>query len=98
MKYFEDVTPCRKNNKTVKLSENNEHLGQVVNGRRQGEKNVDLRLQKGRKSLFGLLGAGFAHKCKLSPAVKLHMFRTYTCPILRSGLSSLVSGKSILSH
>ena len=35
-----------------------------------------------------MLGAAFAFKCLLSPAVKIHLFRTYTCPILRSGLSS----------
>ena len=59
-----------------------------MTGRRQEEKNVDHKLEKGRKSLFGLLGAGFAYKCSLSPVVKLRFFRTYTCPILRSGLSS----------
>ena len=75
-------------NKVVKVVENNEHLSQIVSGKRQEEKNVDLRLQKGRKSLFGLLGAGFSFKCFLSPVVKLHIFRTYTCPVLRSGLSS----------
>ena len=36
-----------------------------------------------------MLGAAFAYKCLLSPVVKIHLFRTYTCPILRSGLSSL---------
>ena len=89
MKYFEDIKPWRMNNNTVQVTENNEHLGQVVSGRRQEEKNVDLRLEKGRRSLFSLLGAGFSYKCNLSPLVKLHIFRTYTCPILRSGLSSL---------
>ena len=59
-----------------------------MSGRRQEEKNIDLRLEKGRKSLFGLLGAGFAFKSSLSPVVKLHIFRTYASPILRSGLSS----------
>ena len=89
MNYFEDIKPWRMNDEIISVTENNEHLGQIVSGRRQEEKNIDLRLQKGRKSLFSLLGAGFAFKCNLSPTVKLHMFRTYTCPILRSGLSSL---------
>jgi hypothetical protein len=35
-----------------------------------------------------MLGPAFAFKCLLSPVVKIHLFRTYTCPILRSGLSS----------
>jgi hypothetical protein len=51
-------------------------------------KNVDLRIEKGRKNLFGLLGPAFSFKCLLSPVVKIHLFRTYTCLILRSGLSS----------
>ena len=86
--YYEDISPWKMDNKVVKVVENNEHLSQIVSGKRQEEKNVDLRLQKGRKSLFGLLGAGFSFKCFLSPVVKLHIFRTYTCPVLRSGLSS----------
>ena len=52
------------------------------------KKNIDLKVQKGRKNLFGLLGAGFSFKCLLSPVVKLHIYRTYTCPITRSGISS----------
>ena len=35
-----------------------------------------------------MLGPAFAFKCKLSPSVKMHIFRTYTSPIIRSGLSS----------
>ena len=47
-----------------------------------------MKIVKGRKNLFGLLGSGFSFKCLLSPLVKLHIYRTYTCPIVRSGLSS----------
>ena len=86
--YYRDVSPWKMNNEVVKVVENNEHLGQIVSGKRQAEKNVDLRLQKGRKGLFGLLGSGFSFKCFLSPVVKLHIYRTYTCPVIRSGLSS----------
>ena len=86
--YFQDVTPWRMDGEVVKVVEDNEHLGQIVSGRNQEEKNVDLKTQKGRKNLFGLLGAGFSYKCLLSPLVKLHIYRTYTCPIVRSGLSS----------
>ena len=75
-------------NEVVKVVEDNEHLGQIVSCKSQEEKNIDLRLSKGRNSLFGLLGSGFSFKCLLSPVVKLHLYRTYTCPITRSGLSS----------
>ena len=47
-----------------------------------------MKLQKGRNCLFGLLGSGFSFKCFLSPLVKLHIYRTYICPTIRSGLSS----------
>ena len=34
-----------------------------------------------------MLGPGFSFRCLLSPKVKVHLFRTFTCPIIRSGLS-----------
>ena len=77
--YFAQVKPWRMDNETVKVVENNYQTNQ------EG-KNVELRLQKGRAILFSLLGAGFSYKCLLSHKVKLHLYRTYTCPILRSGL------------
>ena len=86
--YFKDIAPWKMDNEIVKVVEDNEHLGQIVSGTDQEGKNLDLRIQKGRNSLFGLLGTGFSFKCLLSPVVKLHIYRTYTCPIIRSGLSS----------
>ena len=88
MDYFKDISPWKMNNETIEVVDNNEHLGQIVSGKRQEEKNVDKNLDKGRRSLFSLLGAGFSSKFFFSPLLKLHIFRTYTCPILRSGLSS----------
>ena len=72
----------------VKVCEDNEHLGQIVSGIRQEQKNVDLRINKGRNNIFGMLGPGFSFRCILSPKVKVHLFRTFTCPIIRSGISS----------
>ena len=86
--YYRDTTPWRMGDSIIKVVEDNEHLGQVVSGLNQTEKNVDLRLKKGRGSLFSLLGPAFSYRCLLSPVVKLHLYRTFTCPILRSGLSS----------
>ena len=94
--YFYEVTPWVMDGETVQVVENNEHLGQIVSGTNQEEKNVDLKISKGRKNLFGLLGAGFSFKCLLSPVVKLHIYRTYTCPITRSGLSSFALRSSEL--
>ena len=60
MQYFRDTTPWTMGGESVKVVENNEHLGQVVSGMRQEAKNIDLRIQKGRNNLFSLLGPAFA--------------------------------------
>ena len=90
MDYFSDTRPWSMAGETVKVVENNDHLGQIISGIQQEEKNVDERLKKSRNNLFGMLGPAFAFKCLMSPLVKLHLFRTFTCPIIRSGLSSFV--------
>ena len=87
-RYFKDVKPWQMDGQVVQVVEDNEHLGQLVSNTNQAQKNVDLKLNKGRKNLFSLLGAGFAFKCHLSPILKLHIYRTYTCPITRSGLAA----------
>ena len=97
MSYYSDTTPWVMDSETVKVVENNEHLGQIVSGLRQEEKNIDQSINKGRKSLYGLLGAAFAFKCHLSPVLKIHLFRTFTCPIIRSGLSSFALRTTQLS-
>ena len=71
-------------------------IGQIVSGVVQEQKNIDLRIEKGRGNLFGMLGPAFSFKCLLSPVVKFHLFKTYTCPILRSGLSSFSLRTNIL--
>jgi hypothetical protein len=88
MLYYQDTTPWQLDGQKVKVTVDNEHLGHIVSGFSQEQKNVDLRIKKGRNNLFGLLGPAFSFKCLLSPVVKMHLFRTYTCPIVRSGLSS----------
>ena len=87
--YFQETSPWTMNGKTIKVTEDNEHLGQIVSGKNQIIKNIDQSLRNGRKSLYSLLGPAFAFKCLLGPLVKIHLFRTFTCPRLRSGLSSL---------
>ena len=80
----------------MKVGLDNEHLGQIVSGCDQEQKNIDLRIKKGRNNIFGLLGPAFSFKCLLSPSVKIHLFRTYTSPILLSGLSSFALRTSII--
>ena len=93
--YFLDTKPWTMDGEQVKIVEDNEHLGQIVSDVRQEQKNIDLKLRKGRGTLFKLLGPAFAYKCLLSPAVKLHLFRTFVCPILRSGLSTFALNERI---
>ena len=90
MEYYKEMSPWTMDDEKVEVVENNEHLGLVVSGEREEEKNIDDRLRKGRGSLFSLLGPAFAQKCLLSPNVKMHLFRLRTCPIVRCGLSSMV--------
>ena len=88
VQYFKDVKPWKMDGQVVQVVEDNDHLGQVVSNNNQEQKNIYLKLQKGRNNLYGLLGSGFAFKSFLSPKLKLHIYRTFTCPITRSGLSS----------
>ena len=90
MTYYSNVSPWMLDGVKVKVRLDNEHLGQIVSGVEQEQKNVDLRIRKARYNIFGLLGPAFSYKCLLSPSVKIHLFRTYTCLILQSGLSSFV--------
>ena len=80
----------------IDVVENNEHLGQIVSGCRQEEKNIELRIRKSQNSLFALIGPAFSFTCLLSPVLKLHLYRTFVCPVLRSGLSSLVVKNTLL--
>ena len=97
IKYYEDTKPWKMDGQSINVVENNEHLGQIVSGTRQAEKNVEMRIQKSQNSLFALLGPAFSFRCLLSPVVKLHLFRTFVCPVLRSGLSSLVVKNTLIS-
>ena len=61
MRYYQDVTPWHMDGQTVSVTEDNDHLGQVVSGVCQEQKNVDTRIAKGRKNMFGMLGLAFAY-------------------------------------
>ena len=97
MEYFKEVAPWKMRNQKIDVVENNTHLGQIVSGIDQISKNIDQSLNRGRNSIFGLLGPAFGYKCLLSPIVKIHLFRTFTCPRLRSGLSSFALRQSQIS-
>ena len=73
----------------VSVKENNDHLGLIISGVREEEKNIDLKIKKARGSLFKLLGPAFSNKCLISPALQIHLYRVYVCPIARSGLAAI---------
>ena len=96
MDFYKETSPWHLNGVKLEVVENNEHLGQIVSGLKQEEKNINLRISKSRNSLFSMLGPAFAYKCLLSQNVKIHLYRTFICPILRSGLSSFSLRSSAL--
>ena len=97
VQYYKDTQPWNMAGQPIEVVENNEHLGQILSGSRQEEKNVDLRIKKSINILFALLGTAFSFKCLLSPVVKFHLYRTFVCPALRSGLSSLVIKNTLMT-
>ena len=65
------------------------NLGLIVSGLDEEKKNIDRNITQCRGSLFTLLGPALSFKSKLSPLVQLHIWRTYSLPVLMSGLSAL---------
>ena len=65
-------------------------MSQIISGFNQTQKNVDKRIIQSRKALYSLLGPCFSSKCLLSATLQLKIFRTFVCPVLRSGLSTFV--------
>ena len=89
MNFYKETHPWQLNGETVSVVDTNEHLGLVVSGLDEEQKNSDQNIQKCRNSLFGLLGPAYSYKCLLPPVVLIHLWRTYNLPVLLSGLSAL---------
>ena len=56
MDYYKDVGPWSLNGERIAVGTNNEHLGLIVSGLDEEQKNVDQNLTQCRNSLFALLG------------------------------------------
>ena len=89
-KYWQDTSPWSMNGMKIEVTEDNEHLGQIISGHNSIQKNVDLNIDKTRKCLFSLMGCPISYHSQVNPAVQHSTWTIYICPILRSGLSSLV--------
>ena len=87
--YYREIQPWKLNGETILVADTNDHLGLIVSGMNEEQKNVDQNIQNCRKSLFSLLGAAYSYKCMLSPVTQVHLWRVYNLPVLLSGLSSL---------
>ena len=55
MAYYKDTRPWTLNGERVRVVDTNEHLGLVVSGLDEEQKNVDANLVKCRNSLFAML-------------------------------------------
>ena len=87
--FFKDTKPWMLNGDTVSVVDDNDHLGLIVSGLDEEQKNVDQNIQQCRNSLFALLGPAYSFKCLLSPLVQVHLWRIYNLPVLLSGLPAL---------
>ena len=89
MTYYKETKPWTLNGERVSVVDNNEHLGLIVSGTDEEQKNIDQNISKCRGSMFSLLGPAYAYKCLLSPLVQHHLWKVYNLPVLLSGLSAL---------
>ena len=60
MAFFKDIAPWTINGEKINVVDSNEHLGLVVAGCDEEQKNVDQRIIKCRNSIFALLGLAFS--------------------------------------
>ena len=89
MQYYKDTATWTINGEKIKVVDSNDHLGLIVSGIDEEQKNVDANIAKCRSALFATLGPAFAYKCLLSPTTQLHVWRTCLLPVLLSGLPAL---------
>ena len=89
MAFYKETSPWTLCGERVKVVDKNEHLGLIVSGTNEEEKNIDENISKCRSSLFSLLGPAYAYKSLLSPLVQHHVWKVYNLPVLISGLHAL---------
>ena len=89
MAFYKDTARWTINSEKIHVVDSNEHLGLIVSGIDEEQKNVDANIVKCRNALFANLGSAFAYKCLLSPVTQLHVWRTCLLPVLISGLAAL---------
>ena len=89
VQHYKDVKMWKMDGATVEVADENEHLGLVVAGYHEEQRNVEENINRGRKSLYSLLGPAFSFQSLVNPKVQMYIFRMFTSPITLSGLSAL---------
>ena len=89
MAFYKDTRPWTLNGERIDVVDSNDHLGLVVSGIDEEQKNVDANIIKCRTSLLTMLGPAFSYECFLSPVVQVHLWRACCYPVLLSGLPAL---------
>ena len=70
MDYYSENNIWSLYGQSLEVAEDNDHLGLIVSGCREEQKNVDKNINAARKSIFNFLGNIFSYKCKISPEVQ----------------------------
>ena len=89
MDYYKDISIWSLHGDPLRVEDDNDHLGLIVSGKKEEQKNVDKNIDSARRSLFSLLGNIYSFRCKLSPTVLYHVWSIFVSPVLRSGLAAL---------
>ena len=89
IQYYSEISFWSLYGDKIEVSENNNHLGMIVSGIDEEQKNVDKNIGAARNALFSFLGNIFSYKCKISTTVQYHTWLIYVKPVLRSGLAAL---------
>ena len=89
MDYYKDINIWSLHGDPLQVADDNDHLGLIISGKNEEQKNVDKNIDSARRSLFSLLGNIFSYKCKVSPTVLSHVWSIFVSPVLRSGLAAL---------
>ena len=89
MSYYESIPFWKLYGQYLNVTSENDHLGLIVSDTNEEQKNIDKNISSARNALFALLGTALSYKCKVSPTVKMYLWRIYVKPILISGLSAL---------
>ena len=84
-------------NLPVSVKEDNDHLGLIVSGYMEEEKNIDNKIKKACGSLFKLMGPAFSAKCNARSGLSGMALRTDHINPLSPFHKKIISGFLYLS-